>query len=255
MRNKEIIQELEELGSPLSGLSPQTVYRVPEGYFEGVAAQVLNRIKAMGTETAAGELSLLSPLLENISKKSPYSVPYDFFSGFEKKLMATIRQQEELQTADEEIAAISPLLSGIGRNNPYSTPQGYFENLGNNINLKSEKPASKVVPMVNRKWFRYAAAAVLIGFITLTGIRFLNNNPGNIMPSSGGIDLNSVSTTEINNFIQTTDEGLADQDKLASSVKTDIQNLLQDVSDKDIQDFLGKTIAGNDETDADILLN
>ncbi|MEI9913058.1 MAG: hypothetical protein WDO71_27555 [Bacteroidota bacterium] len=40
------------------------------GYFEGLADQVLNRIKALETEDAAEELGYLSPLLNSISKKN-----------------------------------------------------------------------------------------------------------------------------------------------------------------------------------------
>jgi hypothetical protein len=256
MSKKEIIRELEVLGSPLAGLDNCTPYRVPDGYFENFPVQVLNRIKALGTENAAEELNYLSPLLHGISKISPYSVPYEFFGDFERELMSSIHQQDEFKTADEEISSLSPLLSGIRKQNPYSAPAGYFENLENHISRNSGQPA-KLIPMRNRKWLRYAVAAVLIGIITMTGIRILNNTPVDPVntTTAAGIDLNNVSTADINNFIQITDEDLAERDKLASSVKTDIKNLLQDVSDKDIQDFLSKTSGGNDEADADIFLN
>ncbi|MEJ0102929.1 MAG: hypothetical protein WDO19_10375 [Bacteroidota bacterium] len=63
------------------------------------------------------------------------------------------------------------MLNSIGKQNPYSVPDGYFENFGKDVNLKSDnKPVAKTVLMVNRKWFRFAAAAVVIGFIAITGV-------------------------------------------------------------------------------------
>ncbi|MCW3117759.1 MAG: hypothetical protein JWM28_1841 [Chitinophagaceae bacterium] len=255
MNNKETIQELKELNSRLASLSPPPAYTVPEGYFENFAAQVLNRIQALNTDDAVEELNLLSPVINSISKELPYSVPNGYFDGFENKLMSAIHQPGDYQTAGEELFSLSPLLTSIGKQNPYAVPQGYFENIENNINLKSNTQTAKTVSMVNRKWFRYAAAAVIIGFVTLTGIQFLNNNSRGVKHSSEVIDLKNVSTADINAFIQITDESASDQNSATASAKTDIKDLMKDVSDKDIQDFFNKTSAGSEEADADIILN
>ena len=254
MNNKDTIRELYDLNSSLAGLTREDVYAVPEGYFAGLTSQILNRVRALEVSDAGEELSLLSPLLGSITKKLPYSVPRGYFDELIEKVTATVQVQEDYQTADEELFALSPMLSGIGKQSPYSVPQGYFEGFKNNIKLNNRtKPTAKVVSIVNQKWFRFAAAAVVIGFFTLTGIQFLNNNSGSSSHPYGAIDSNGVSTAEINSFIQIVDEG-SDQNSIATSVKTDIKDLMKDVSDKDIQDFL-KTSAGSEETDADNVLN
>jgi hypothetical protein len=70
MTQKEnILQELNELKSSLATVTPQNIYTVPVGYFEGLAAQVLNHIKAMEAKNAVEELGYLSPLLSNISRQ------------------------------------------------------------------------------------------------------------------------------------------------------------------------------------------
>ncbi|MES1217689.1 MAG: hypothetical protein ABUT20_19440 [Bacteroidota bacterium] len=259
MSNKDTILELRELGSTLEHLPPQNIYSVPAGYFEGFASQVLSRIKALDTDNAGEELNGLSPFLNSIPKTIPYSVPVGYFEDLDKRMIDAIQQHEDYQSADEELFSLSPLLTSIGKKIPYAVPQGYFENLENNINLKpTTQPAVKVVSMVNRKWFRYAAAAIVIGFVAITGIQFLNNNnSANISSPSAWVEKNmkKVSTDDINNFIQVADESSSDQNNLATSAKTDINDLMKDVSDKDIQDFLSKTSAGSDEADADILLN
>ena len=68
--------------------------------------------------------------------------------------------------------------------------------------------------------------------------------------------MNKVSTDEMNSFIQADDEESKGKD-VATAGTSDIRELMKDVSDNDIQDFLNKTNAGNDESesDADILLN
>ncbi len=254
MNNKDTIRELNELQSSLADISPENVYAVPDGYFAGLATQILNRIRALDAPDAGEELSLLSPLLGSITKKSPYSVPTEYFDELGENLLRAVQVPEDYQSADEELFALSPLLSGIDRQTPYSVPQGYFEGLENNIKLNNKtQPAARVVSMVNRKWFRFAAAAIVIGFITITGIQFLNNNSGNRSHPYGAIDSNGVSTADINSFMQIVDES-SDQNSIATSVKTDIKDLMRDVSDKDIQDFL-KTSAGSEETDADNILN
>ena len=41
------MNELADLGSALANHDPQNIYAVPAGYFEGLADQILNRIKAL----------------------------------------------------------------------------------------------------------------------------------------------------------------------------------------------------------------
>ena len=41
------MSELNELDSTLGNLSPQNLYSVPYGYFEGLPTQIMNRIKAL----------------------------------------------------------------------------------------------------------------------------------------------------------------------------------------------------------------
>lgn len=76
-RSQHIQQELEELSEKLSSLPVSTPYRVPFGYFENLAASVLNRIKT--ENSAEEELKEISPLLAGLKKSVPYSVPDKYF--------------------------------------------------------------------------------------------------------------------------------------------------------------------------------
>lgn len=82
---QQIEKELMDLGSPLpqllTGANPFTV---PDGYFDGFADQVLQKIRLLAAtnETVTKELSTLSPLLSTLKKENPFSVPGNYFSTF-----------------------------------------------------------------------------------------------------------------------------------------------------------------------------
>ena len=86
----DILNELNGLESDLSNINPQNIYAVPDGYFEGLANQVLNRIKALEATSAKDELEILSPLLSAVSKEIPFSVPAGYFEILSEKMMQGI---------------------------------------------------------------------------------------------------------------------------------------------------------------------
>ena len=87
-----ILNELADLGNVLANHDPQNIYVVPADYFEGLADQILNRIKALEANDAKEELSYLSPFLSNVSKEMPYSVPTGFFQNLREDVLKKIRQ-------------------------------------------------------------------------------------------------------------------------------------------------------------------
>ena len=63
-QNSNILQELTELKSTLAEFDSQNAYTVPEGYFEGLADQVLNRIKALEINALGEVLGSIIPFPE-----------------------------------------------------------------------------------------------------------------------------------------------------------------------------------------------
>jgi len=257
-----ILQELNELQSSLVNAGFQNVYQVPGGYFDTLADQVLNRIKALEAENASEELGYLSPLLNSVSKKMPYSVPAGFFNLSDEKIMQLVRGENNGLTADEELKELSPLLSGLKKEMPYSVPAGYFENIRSAVNTETANPA-KVVSMPGRKWFRYAAAAVVIGIVAISGF-FLFIKKDKIDPKTQSAEwvkknLKKVSTDEIDSFVQLTTPVLASAEtKNESKDKIDVQELIKDIPDKDIQQFLDDTQVNETnetEMDEDAIMN
>ena len=243
--------------SPLStDLSKQTPYSTPAGYFNDLPEQILKRIKAAESDDAADELATLSPLLNKISKQVPYAVPEGYFDTLEKKLGQIIIADKD-QTATEELESISPLLSGLKKKTTYTVPAGYFENLQLAIAKENPIRETKVISITSRKWFRYAAAALVIGFVATIGVLLLNKSNG-IDPTDKSFawvqkNMKKVSTDDINEFVELASAGATDVAK--TETKDEINNLLKDVSDKEIQDFLNDTQAVESETDDDLILN
>lgn len=251
-----ILNELADLGSDLKNHNPQNIYAVPVGYFEGLADQILNRIKALTASDAKDELRYLSPLLSNVSKETPYSVPAGFFQNLSEDVLKKINEHEDYQTSDEEIEALSPLLSSLKNNNPYSTPAGYFEKLETGVGKKE----TKVISISRRRWYRLAVAAVVIGIVAISGLAIFrskqvdpNKNP------QAWIEKNvdkKVSKDKIDEFVKLAEDESINVAFEKDDVKlAEIKELMKDVPEKEIEDFLNDAIALESNSDADGLMN
>ena len=251
-----ILQELRELQSSLANANSHNTYRIPDGYFDNLVEQVLSRIKALDADDAAEELNYLSPLLNSISKKTPYSVPVGFFDDLAENVIAS--EKDDYQNPAEELETLSPLLSGLKKEMPYSVPQGYFEELNKTINTEAIKPATKVISITRQKWFRYAAAAVVIGFVAIAGLLFINKNnpagdadPGTIVNKM----MKKVSTEDIDHFVEMVDEKSPVVASTDFKELNEVKELIKDISDKDIQEFLDETPADEPDNNDDVLMN
>jgi hypothetical protein len=247
-----ILNELRDLESTLGNYNPQNIYAVPYGYFEGLSTQILNRIKALEATDAKEELEYLSPLLNRASKEVPYYVPAGFFQNFGDGVMQKINENSNHQTSEEEIESLSPLLSSLKDKNPYSVPEGYFENL----ETKAEKNETKVISITKRRWYRLAVAAAVIGIVAISGLVFLRSNQ--IDPKTNpeawvSKNVNKkVSNDKIDEFVTLVNEDekiKAPEDNDADRQK-EVKELMKDVPEKEIQDFLNDTVAleSNDDT-------
>jgi hypothetical protein len=234
MVNPDITQELNDLGSILANAPRGNNYSVPDGYFEGLAMQVLGRIES-------GSLDADDATGLNISKAMPYEVPANYFDGLADAIMRAIHQTA--MDSQTEIASISPLLSNINKQPVYSVPDGYFETL--TIPVERKQSEVKVVSMASRKWFRYAAAAVVTAVIAVAAFISFGNKSAN----SGGKGLASfekevkkiqdIKQTE--SLIDYMNSGLNEKDMAKADKNTqaadDVQRLLKDVSEDELKAF------------------
>ena len=238
-QNNNILQELNQLNSSLADVAAQNVYTAPAGYFDGLATRMLNRIRAMEATNAVDETNFLSPMLNVISRKMPYVVPDAYFEVLAEQALQSVRKSSDQQTANEEIESLSPLLSGLKKQMPYSVPQGYFDTL-------SERPVkkeTKVISIVHRKWFRYAAAAVVVGIMVIAGFAYLNNKGKTQSGESLAWlkkDLKKMNETDKDNLIEYLDGGVMAQINVDSKSQ-EVKELLKDVSDQELKDFQQQT--------------
>jgi len=253
-RNTNILNELTELNSSLVNVSTQNVYMVPVGYFDGLATTILNRIKAMNAANAAEELGYLSPTFGNIPKQTPYTVPAGYFDSLAETALQSVRESSDYQTAKEEIETLSPLLSGLKKQVPYSVPQGYFESIAE----KPAKPVVKVVAITHRTWFKYAAAAVVVGVIIMTGLLIFGNKTATNDKALAKFEkklnkeIQKMSDSELKDFMEYTDAGLNGEEKVSANPSDEIKELLKDLPESELKEFLEETSDLNTET---ILMN
>ena len=96
MPNKDIIQELSDLGSNLPGNIPGNIYSVPAGYLEGFSEQITGLIAANESPT----------WLSSLPKETPFSVPAGYFDELDKRLMEFIQRHADYQTSREELESV-----------------------------------------------------------------------------------------------------------------------------------------------------
>ncbi len=232
-----ILQELKELESSLASMTAETCYSVPAGYFEGLAGQVLGKIKAEQAGSAAEELFYLAPSLNDISRKMPYAVPAGYFQELEKRIIETVGDNRSL-SVQEELETISPLLSGLKKETPYQVPQGYFDTIPLQQTVSDKK--AKVVSLVSQKWFRYAAAAAVVliaGTIALFSLNRPSTSEKEIFAKVSR-EVNKMNETEKDNLVDFLNAGLSGEETAQVGDKTnDFKKFLEDVPEEELNDF------------------
>lgn len=238
MNNRDNIKdELNGLNSNLP--SNQNPFSVPEGYFNGLAASVMAKIKGQEVSVSQ-EIAELSPLLAGISRTMPYAVPVNYFQS-------TIEDLPFL-TGEDPQSAILSLVEGV---TPYGVPLGYFANLPEQILEKVSASKAKLVPVVRRRWMRLAAAAMITGIIGLSGYFYFSNKNGFDADKPIAQQLKSVSTKELSEFIKTADiTNTSTETAGVTKASQEVEKMLTDVSDRELEAFLAQ-IPTDDE---DLLL-
>ena len=133
--------EWENEAPTLAALPRITPYRVPDGYFEDVAAQVKRVV-----------------FLKNLGEKEGYgfTVPTNYFEELNTQIISRIAVEQ---------------FKSVG----FTTPTNYFEKLQASIldqTVNVARPKTKVVRLWHTDFMKYAAAACFI-LITASGL-YLN---------------------------------------------------------------------------------
>src|SRR5688572_28074739 len=118
-----------------------------------------------GRAQITNELKEISEPLAQLEAINPYRVPAGYFESLTEMILLRIKA-EEATSVDEELEILSPFLKKIDKTPPYTVPQGYFDTLKPEIPSTVTREA-KVVRISASRVFRYAAAAVTMGLITV----------------------------------------------------------------------------------------
>ena len=172
--------------------------------------------------------------------------------------MKKIIDHEDYQTSEEEIEALSPLLSSLKNKNPYSVPTGYFEKIETGI----EKKETKVISITRRRWYRLAVAAVVVGIVAIGGLLFIKKSGPQVDPvdnPQAWIEKNvkKVNKDKLDEFVTlANDDGNEKADNESDAAKkAEIKELMKDVPEKEIEEFLNDAVALESNNDTDGLMN
>lgn len=188
--------------------------------------------------------------LDNASSlKMTFAVPKDYFENLPAQLLKKIYVNEEVSEVFKETELVAPLLNTISKNNLYSVPEGFFKEAHNLSAYKN--PETKVVSINRRaKFTRLFAAAIVTsvlaaGLFYVTGKDAQNDTGENNNPLS---DVRNLSKEEIVDFLKTSSsvENITSALQKSSNHENSIKSSLKKISDKEIQQFLKETGEADD---------
>ncbi len=185
------------------------------------------------------------PLLQQLKKVSlakSLSPPDDYFSEFTERLLQRLRH-EAVFSVQDELMELAPQLATQSIQSPYKVPQGYFEKEPLVPVLSNRHQKQKGSLFLLKNWIRVAAAAVLIGFMSILGWMYFQNR--DLMKSAPPETLIHRATEEqLAGFL--TDDGssilqnFVNSQNPASS-ETNIPVSLEKFTDSELSDFLETT--------------
>lgn len=120
----------------------KSVFQLPADYFDQFEGRLMANIQAQDGELATNEHL----------KKNVFEVPDGYFNELEGKITDGLRAE------DGELASNEHL-----KKNVFHAPEGYFSSLNEKITAKLEtESTTKVIPLYQRNWFKFAVAAMLV---------------------------------------------------------------------------------------------
>ena len=160
MENKstEIFDELKAISPFLAAMEKMNVFQVPEGYFSGLNQKILTTV-----------------FIHRNEKNNLQNVPEGYFDSLPDKILSKIKVEKN-ESATEEIKVLSPALFYLKEENTFAIPKDYFDDLSDRILDKINGKETKIVSISSvRKWWKYAAAAVVAGVIAVSSLQIFNH--------------------------------------------------------------------------------
>jgi hypothetical protein len=176
--------------------------QVPEGYFDSLSDSILAKVKIAYSENT--EIERDSALLQSLKGINVFTIPNGYFDALTDSVLSKTKTSHA-EKAEEELRDISPMLYSIKGENVFTVPNGYFESFADEIIEKIKPQPAKVITMKKRtSWFKYAAAAVVAGIISVTSLQIFNNSHNSdvsSLPADVQISFKYKTQDDINNGI------------------------------------------------------
>jgi hypothetical protein len=212
--DNDILKELSSMDSPLAGMSRNMPYRLPAGYFDRLATQVV---------TALNTPDIAMPAAG--TKSMPFALPEGYFDQLQTNILQQVQQESFADSLPKE--------------NMFTVPQDYFENLPGHINARireTENITVKHTRVISWKRLRWAAAAVVILGLGIGSVKMLW--PGKTEEAS----LAKVPQTSIRAYVQQNIDEF-DSELLENNIAANINlrsqsGLLNSVDKNDIIQYL-----------------
>lgn len=212
----------EKVESPLASKMSDPM-QVPAGYFNNLAEDILKKIKSQETFS---ETDYRSELLEKIGRNMPYTVPGGYFESLDARVQKRVAFTGELEMAKTQT--------------PYSVPAGYFETLPGKIlsrvSTGTEKTKLFTIGFA-QKVYRYAAAAILVGIVSVAGLIYYQKQPAGKV----AVDMNSVSLDELQNYV-TGQEMLQPENSIIATngdlKADDLKEFLKDMPEETLREYV-----------------
>ncbi len=210
----------------LVNISNKNLYTTPNGYFEGLADVMMDKIYKAESKTA---------------------VPQGYFESLPDILLSKIHGME----VQQELEELAPILNTIDKQPVHFVPQGYFENL--QPATEETATAETKVISIKRKtnWLKYAVAACFTGALAFTTFSIINKKT--VIEPVVAININEafskLSDTTLENYFNKEATNIEPNTIAYQEVEDDdIKDFLKEFSDEDLQQYLkneGEDVASN----------
>ena len=216
-----------------------------------------------GVQTCALPIYPYSSILAEAGRRTPYSVPDGYFEA-NVPLLCVARVSNPYTVPADYFEGQAPLLAVARSGNPYTVPAGYFDEQATADRVAAAMKAttvggsgSKLIGLGVRKmsWMKYAAAAVVAGFIVTVGLlRIHTARDKQVVPIDIAKTMSTVSDQELQNFltVQGASLGAASLEQQptgtasASTNDGDLKSLLGNVPDGELKQYMEEHGGAND---------
>lgn len=225
--------EPNELPDYLASIRHINTYKAPPQYFDTLADDILSKVYV----PVASAMPLSAP-------------PAGYFDGLADSILQKIKGTQKSE-AQQELEDADPFLASLPKTNPYTVPQGYFETFTVPVATAKPAPVMKMTRRSPARWITYAAAAVITGVVATGAVLFAVQNNG---VSSSKETQAAVSKVSDSNLADYLNSSVPDADVAPASNTRELNSnglyhqLLNNVSDNDIQQYLNENDDSNEKT-------